>query len=60
MLGPLIVYTDLNDLRLLATFGAWEMMARLTARRSLVSPMIKKDFLARFRFQLTVSANLWR
>jgi hypothetical protein len=45
MLGPLIVYTDLNDLRLLATFGAWEMMARLTARRSLVSPMIKKDFL---------------
>jgi hypothetical protein len=45
MLGPLIVYTDLNDSRLLATFGAWEMMVRLTARRLLVSPMIKKDFL---------------
>jgi hypothetical protein len=37
-------YTDLDDLRLLRTFGEHQMMAQLRARRLLGCPLINKEF----------------
>jgi hypothetical protein len=41
---PRIVSTDLDDLRLFVIFGEHQVMARLIAKRVLISPLINKDF----------------